>query len=131
MKAATGTATETVSYRRATLLDVPSMFELMMEGSEIGAFTEQFMVRAGGARLLFYLLGGVTLRLRWWNPASRETSWTMLCLGDETIGFMTTKCTRRSDGCVSALLELMVIDRAHRGRGHGKAAIADLLEQLP
>ena len=48
--------TESYELIRASILDISLIFDLMMDGSENGAFTDRYMAGTGGVKLLLFIL---------------------------------------------------------------------------
>ena len=67
-----------VALRNAGLLDTPSIFELMMEGSVSGAFSDNFLMRIGTPRLVWFILAGLVGQC--WRVASRghQAGWQLI-----------------------------------------------------
>ncbi|WP_218509591.1 GNAT family N-acetyltransferase [Variovorax sp. dw_308] len=119
-----------VASRAATLLDVPLLFELMMDGSENGAFTDRFLTGTGMFRLMLLIVVGV-FRSRWWLGSRGLTAWTMLDAQGETIGFMNTKSGVDGKGAATTVLVHLAFKPEYRNMGFGAAAVKAFLAAQP
>lgn len=116
----------TYEFRSASLLDVPLIFDLMMEGSERGVFATRFSSGSGAVYLLWYILKGisaVTFRL---SGKKCPSAWKIICFEAIPIGFFAT--TARAHGDPGLHLLFFSIKPDSRHRGHGKAALKQLIE---
>lgn len=130
------------ALRPASLLDVPLLFDLMLEGAEQGAFADRFLRRTGSVHLLRYLLTQLLKHrlhtVRNWLPhrtdAPQAPEWQMILPADparptvEPIGFLRL----RHDATTGMkVLVLYAIAPPHRGQGHGTAVLRSLVAAQP
>jgi GNAT superfamily N-acetyltransferase len=102
----------------------------MMEGSETGAFSGDFMVRAGGFRLMWFILHGLLTQN--WSLTRKPALFTWQLIVDsqtEEIGFLKISDTHLSIGIRD--LELLSVRSDYRNRGVGTAVIHRLVADLP
>lgn len=114
--------------RAAGLLDVPLLFELIMEGSQAGAFTDRHLAHTGSPRLLLDLLG--RMAAQHFLPGRPRDEWQVIeTPSGEALGFLQL-CRPQADGQPWDLV-LLAIAAAHRNRGLGTQLVAHLLASVP
>lgn len=114
--------------RAAGLLDVPLIFELIMEGSQAGAFTDHHLSHTGSPRLLFSLLGRIAAQR--FLPDRARGGWQVIeGASGEPVGCLQTRQPR--DASQPWDLALLSIIEAHRNRGLGTQVVEHLLAELP
>jgi ribosomal protein S18 acetylase RimI-like enzyme len=126
----TGNANDKLSLRKASVLDVPFIFKLMMEGSESGVFSMHFQVGAGGARLLWLVLSGVLNQK--WSLTGKPGKFKWQVIVDshqEEIGFLKVSDNDLSSGIQD--LELLAVSPGYRNRGIGTAVLHRLVANQP
>ena len=126
----TGNANHKLSLRKASVLDVPFIFKLMMEGSESGVFSDHFQVDAGGARLLWLVLSGVLSQK--WSLTGKPSKFKWLLIVDshqEEIGFLKVSDNDLSSGIQD--LELLSVSPGYRDRGIGTEVLHRLVADQP
>lgn len=116
-----------VAFRKATLLDVPLVFDLFMEGSMGGAFTDRYLAHTGGVQLLAYLVRRIGVQA--FAPAARAPWKILVEAGQGEVGFLKINADK-GDPRVHTLVYLS-IDPEHQGRGLGKAALRQCVAGLP
>lgn len=126
----TENANDKLSLRKASVLDVPFIFKLMMEGSESGVFSDHFHVGAGGARLLWLVLSGV-LNQKWSLTAKPgKFKWQVIVDSrQEEIGFLKVSNNDLSNGIQD--LELLAVSPGYRNRGIGTEVLHRLVADQP
>lgn len=126
----TGNANDKLSLRKASVLDVPFIFKLMMEGSESGVFSDHFQVGAGGVRLLRLVLSGVLSQK--WSLTGKPSKFKWQVIVDsrqEEIGFLKLADNDLSSGIQD--LELLSVSPGSRNRGVGTAVLNRLVADQP
>jgi hypothetical protein len=117
----------TYKFRSASLLDVPLIFDLMMEGSEAGVFATRFSSGSGAVFLLWYILKGISAMTYRLSGRERPSAWKIIFFEARPIGFFAT--TARAQGHPGLHLLFYSIKADSRHRGHGKSALKQLIEQ--
>jgi hypothetical protein len=115
----------TYKFRSASLLDVPLIFDLMMEGSEAGVFATRFSSGSGAVFLLWYIVKGISALTYRLSGRKRPSAWKIICLEAIPIGFFATTPRAQDDSNLHLLFFSMKADS--RNLGHGKAVLKQLI----
>ena len=116
-------------YRRAGLLDVPLIFELMQEGAHAGVFSDRFIIRTGAPTLMRWVMGGV-LAGYWPIGRRQRAEWRIIEDNRQCeVGFMTVRESTLREHCLE--LQFLSIKPELRGRGLGRRVLTDLHSGLP
>lgn len=120
-----------LAFRRAGLLDVPFVFDLMLEGSVAGSFSDQFLaVKTGARKLLWMLLRDIALK-SWRTPRTPLAGWFVARHGQQPIGFVHVYSTSESSAGSAIELALCAVSPALRNQGYGTAVIRALIARYP
>jgi len=118
------------SYQRASVLDVPLIFNLMQEGAEAGSFSDAFVERRGSVKLLFFVLRSVLRQRFQFGKAKARYEWLVIELPDgEAVGFL--KLTKGIGACLDRNLELLAICSAYRNKGIGSKVLEHVASEVP
>ena len=123
--------TESYELIRASILDIPLIFDLMMDGSENGAFTDRYMAGTGGVKLLLFILLGILGLGKFQGKEKIKSRWMIISNSKNSIGFMNFRIVDFPDGHSKNLLALYAISPPHRNLGHGKAALKLFIKNQP
>lgn len=116
---------------RAGLLDVPFVFDLTLEGSVAGSFSDQFLeVKKGPMKLLWMLLRDIVWK-SWRIPSASLAGWFMVRHGQKPIGFVHLYSTGESGADSAFELALCAISPALRNQGYGTAMIRAIIARYP
>lgn len=121
------------AFRKASLLDVPFIFELVMAGSEAGVFTPRYQ-RLGGYVALFKIVLLGVLRLqgmpgltgrdyRWWIIYHQDQ--------DQELGCMQVFTEAPEQGPLHKHLMHFALADEHKGQGHGKRILQRFIALQP
>jgi hypothetical protein len=105
---------EGYALKPASVLDIPFIFDLMMNGSELYVFGNLYLSGTGAVRLLAAISLGVVIGLISRNSSER---WLILSLKGADIGFV--KVTEVVEARATTLISLFAIIPARRNLGHG------------
>jgi len=121
------------SLRQACLLDAPFIFNLMMNGSEIGAFADRYMVGTGGFNLLLFILYGLFRQINWRCTTGRQSEWMLVFKSESLIGFMKVDNLDFFDEKAEKLklLALFAIAPRYRQQGHVTAVLKMFIDAQP
>ena len=111
------------TFRRARLLDVPLLFELLHEGALSGSFTDAHLTNEGYPRLLLGLIRGVI-------ASKREPFLIFLRLGEE-VGFVRSRTEVAPDGARRTTILLCAVRPELRGHGLGRSMIVGFIADRP
>ncbi len=119
------------SIHNASILDIPFIFDLIVQGSLEGSFTDSFLSSKGHIAILLSLLASVRffsrLKILW--PTNRKRAkhihdeLLVFFYKDSPIGFLQIKTSQEENGCIIKLIDKCAIKNEFRGQGHGKNMI--------
>jgi len=114
-------------FRKATLLDIPYIFNLIQDGSYRGAFTQFLMTSKG---YFFILRGLIPDVLKVFPAFSKEKSKLFVfTMNNDEIGFLKIKTERGTE--TVQIIELCAINPELRNQRHGSQLIRMYIESLP
>lgn len=111
----------------AGLLDIPFIFDLILEGSFSGSFTDAFLKRKGYFQILILLLPS----LHWlsWLIKTRKRELLLFVKQEIPIGFIQIESTVASDGMPHRYIMTCAIVPKFRGHRYGREMISLLISQ--
>lgn len=115
-------------FRKAGLLDIPFIFNLIQDGCEMGSFTEKFITSKGWGRILKILFLDVLAPHRNIEHEGYDTKLLVFTLNDEEVGFM--KIDRFTDRDIYEI-ELCAVAQEYRNQKIGLQMIRMFIEDLP
>lgn len=118
-------------FRRAGLLDIPSIYRLIQLGSVNGAYTEQYLSGKGHVLLLKQLLGAcLSLWLvdAWIGGGLSPLA--VLEHGEEFIGFTWLRGVLDNGQPLVSVLMLSIAPE-HAGKGYGLALLRNVVRRAP
>lgn len=113
-----------IQFRKASILDVPFIFELMEDGAMSGVFADSFISRWGRHNLLIFILKEIITQY-WKSTFSSKPKWQVIL--DSTtceIGFLKVSSEKDSK---KQNLELLSIIPFHRNKGIGTYVLNKLM----
>lgn len=113
---------------KASLLDVPFIFDLMMNGSELGAFSDSFMKGTGGFHLFWWIVRGIFAQSRSPKPFANSADWHLISIKNKQIGFMKVITSYAPDGDSIKYISLFALAPKYREQGHGTAALKSFVD---
>lgn len=119
-----------LSFRKASFLDVPLIFDLISEGAINGSFSDKFIQRTGKFRLLGLVLSGVVSQhlQMWFSP--KHYDWQVISdASREDVGFL--KLWNGNEVSRHHNLEFLAISPSHRNRGIGIKVLEHITSNLP
>ena len=125
------TLTQNYGFNRASILDTPLIFELMMNGSENGAFADRYMAGTGGVKLLLFIMLGIIGLEKFPNKEKINSRWIIISNSKNPIGFMNSRTINSSDKNSENLIAIYAISPRYRNLGHGKAALKLFIQNQP
>lgn len=124
-----GKADLVLSYRRASLLDVPLIFQLLQEGAEAGSFSDGFIARTGSTNLLGVVLRGVVLQYFQSSKLNARYEWQVISIPEGVeVGFL--KVSNGLGAGKDSNLELLAICVEHRNKGIGSAVLENIQSRV-
>jgi len=115
-------------FRNAGLLDIPFIFDLIQDGSQMGSFSEKHMTAKGWGRMLRMLILDVLAPQRNIKHDGYDVKLLIFTLNDEEVGFM--KIDRFTDYCLYEIA-FCAIAQEHRKQKIGSQMIRMFIEDLP
>lgn len=118
-------------FRRAGLLDIPSIYRLVQLGSVDGAYADRYLSGTGHLLLLRQLIG-LCVSL-WFTDAwigSGLSPLAVLEYGDEFIGFTWLQQVMDNGHPLVSVLMFSVAPE-HSGRGFGQALLGNIVRRAP
>ena len=116
---------------KASLLDVSFIFDLMMDGAELGAFSDSFMKGTGGFHLFWWIARGIFVQSKTPKPLANSTDWHTICLKTKQIGFMKVTTSYAPNGDAIKYISLFALAPKYRKQGHGTAALKSFVDAQP
>ncbi|WP_394756644.1 GNAT family N-acetyltransferase [Rhodoferax sp.] len=108
---------------KASLLDVPFIFDLMMNGCELGAFSDRYMKGTGGIRLFWFILRGIFTQSSSARSIADRSNWYIFSMKRKEIGFMYIETSQATNGTAVRHVALFGIHPRYRSQGHGTAVL--------
>ena len=123
---------EDVGLRKASLLDVPYVFELLLEGAFFGAFSASFMLPNGTMRLLYYVFKLWFNQFSWGRRSYQPAALLMLNKQDKDIGFTYLQEVKVGEKKNTFLvLSLMSISKEYRNQKIGTEVVNKIYNAIP
>ncbi|MFM6991838.1 MAG: GNAT family N-acetyltransferase [Rhodoferax sp.] len=117
-------------YRRAHFLDVPLIFQLLLEGAESGSFSEVFVTRTGICTLFSVIFRSVAMQFFQSKKSSSRYEWHIISNADRVeVGFL--KVHKGLGTGRDSNLELLAICPAYRNQGLGAAVLEYIASEVP
>ena len=116
-------------FRKAGLLDIPLIFDLVQDGSQIGSFAEKFATSKGWVYLLRMLILDVLAPHRFVVDEGYDIKLLIFTLNNEDVGFMKIK-SQFTDRYIYEI-NLCAISQEHRNQKNGSQMIRMFIEDLP
>lgn len=113
---------------KASLLDVPFIFNLMMTGSELGVFSDGFMRKAGAFRLFWWISRRILAQTKFSSPLVNTEDWYLIAMKTNEIGFFTVKSSRAANGDAIKVIVLFALEPQHQNRGHGTTVLRSFVD---
>lgn len=119
---------ECCSFRSASLLDIPFIFNLIMDGSLTGAFPAVYATPKGSATLFLMLVRDILHPHRFVDNEMCDTKTFIFTQDNEEIGFM--QIGHKGEG-QPQVIKTCAISQEHRNQHHGSQMIRMYIENLP
>lgn len=119
---------EDYGFRKASLLDVPFIFHLIVEGSETGAFPVTYSTAKGLPTLFAMLMRDILRPRSTLDNGICDTKTLIFTQGGEDVGFLQTGCMGDKQ---SHVIKCCAIAQQHRNQHHGSNMIRMYIESLP
>lgn len=116
-------------FRKASLLDIPFVFEHVQDGSQRGSFTLKFMTSKGWVKLLNMLILDVLAPHRFFAKGGYDIKLLIFTLNKEDVGFMRIKYALTDKEVYE--IDLCAIDQERRNQKIGSQMIRRFVEDLP
>ncbi|ATJ86785.1 GNAT family N-acetyltransferase [Ralstonia solanacearum] len=120
-----------VVFRPASVLDIPSIYQLVQLGSVAGTYADAYLGGSGHILLLKQLLG-VCLS-PWFCGGSIGDGLSPLAVlefGDELLGFAWTQQVANAGHPLVTVLMLSIAPE-HAGKGYGQTLLGNVVRRLP
>lgn len=115
-------------FLKASLLDIPFIFDLIQDGSQVGSFAAQYLTSNGWVRSLRMLILDVLAPHRNIEHPGYAIKLLIFTLNNEEVGFM--RIFRFADRGIYGI-DICAIAPAHRNQNIGSHMIRMFIEDLP
>lgn len=127
-----GLSSDGVVIHKASLLDIPFIFELLLEGAFFGSFSNSFMLPNGSIKLLFTIFKLWINQFTWGRKSFHPKTFLILSKEKEDVGFVYLESLTHGEKKTNYLIvSLMSISKKFRNKKIGKTFIADLYKCIP
>lgn len=110
----------------ASLFDVPFVFGLMMNGSELGVFTDTYLMGAGAFKLFWCIVSAILAM-----HLFRRGRLLVISKDGLAIGFTKVENLGIVDGCGTKVIEMLAISIDHRNARHGTSVLDLFVKAQP
>lgn len=111
----------------AGLLDLPFIFDLVLDGSSAGSFSDTYLTRKGYVKILLLLLS--SLRIFRWIFRSKQRDLLLFVKNDVPVGFMQIESSIKPNGDAYRYIMTCAIAPALRGNRYGREMIELLVKR--
>lgn len=119
-----------LTFHRAGILDIPLIYELMLDGAVAGAFSEDFVQRTGSTKLLGFIARSVVMQYFQLGNSRFSYEWLVINISSgEEVGFL--KLRKSMPTHLDRNLELLAVSPAHRNKGIGSTVLNRLETEVP
>ena len=123
---------EDISVRKASLLDIAFIFELMLEGAFFGAFSDSFMQPTGSFKLLVTVFKLWFNQYRWLRIKYHPRVFLMITKDKQEVGFVYLESVTFGVNKVNYLvLSLMSILKSYRNKNIGSDVVLKIYNAIP
>ncbi|MFC5475261.1 hypothetical protein [Paraherbaspirillum soli] len=119
------------AFRRANLLDLPFVFNLVYEGSREGSFSDRMLSATGYVYILRLLLSDVLSLPHFIKPKTSDSQLFIFELNQEAIGFIQIISDQSKAGLPQKTISMCSIAHAYRDQQHGTQMIRMFMETVP
>jgi N-acetylglutamate synthase-like GNAT family acetyltransferase len=116
-------------FRKASLLDIPFIFDLIQDGSQVGSFAEKYLTAKGAVQVLSMLILDVLAPHRFIEREGYDIKLLIFALNDEDVGFMKIK-PGFADRSIYKI-DICAIAPEYRSQKIGSHMIRMFIEDLP
>lgn len=116
-------------FRKASLLDIPFIFDLIQDGSQMGSFAEKYLTSKGWVNVLRMLILDVLTPHRYIEHEGYDVKLLIFTLNNEDVGFMKIK-PRFTDRDIYEI-DICAIAPEYRNQKLGSQMIRMFIEDLP
>ena len=121
-----------VVVHKASLLDIPFIFELLLEGAFFGSFSNSFMLPNGSIKLLFTIFKLWFNQFGWGKKRFHDNTLLMLTKDEKDVGFVYLEYLSPGEKKPNYLiLSIMSIAKDFRNKKIGSSFIANLYKCIP
>lgn len=120
-----------LQFRGANFLDIPLIFNLFLEGSVDGAFTDRYLSGAGYFKLFTWVINAVFEPLGWLRKHTSRTELRVIHRGSQDVGFVQLQHGTAPDGGAMLTLALLAVAKAAQNQQFGSWAVASIIREMP
>ncbi len=120
---------DTGEFIYAGLLDIPFIFDLVLDGSVAGSFSDRYLKRQGYLSILFLLL--TSLRSLSWIFRTKKRELLLFMRSDVPVGFIQIEWTNTKAGIPCCYVTTCAIAPVYRGNHYGRDMIELLIARAP
>lgn len=111
----------------AGVLDLPFIFDLVLDGSFAGSFSDTYLTRKGYAKILFLLI--TSLHVFRWFFKSRRRELLLFVKHDVPVGFIQIESSIKPDGNPYCYIMTCAISPQFRGNRYGREMLMLLVDR--
>jgi hypothetical protein len=127
-----GLSGDGVVVHKASLLDIPFIFELLLEGAFIGSFSSSFMLPNGSVKLLFFSFKLWLNQFGWGRKSFHPKTLLMFTKDKKDVGFVYLESVIFGGQKTNYLiLSIMSISKSFRSKKIGTNFIENLYQCIP
>lgn len=120
-----------IKFRKANFLDIPLIFNLILEGCINGAFTDSYLCAAGHFTLFAWVAKSVFPSPSWLNKNSCRTQLRVMHKGAQDVGFVQLQHDTAPDGTAKFKLALIAVAKDHQNQQFGTWALKTIIREMP
>ena len=113
------------SFVYAGVLDLPFIFDLVLDGSSAGSFSDAYLTRKGYTKILFLLV--TSLHVFRWIFKSKRRELLLFVKHDVPIGFIQIESSIKPDGDLYCYVMTCAISPQFRGNRYGREMLSLLM----
>lgn len=121
-------------FAKAGFLDIPFIFQLLLEGGIAGSFSDRYLIGAGHFKLFLWITDTIApwpAWLTWRRKTKRAPSIQIVRKGDDDVGLIQMAYSKTSLGVPQTSLVLLAVAQNHKNQRYGTQVIERLIDELP
>lgn len=119
-----------LQFRKANILDIPLIFNLLLEGGIDGAFTDRYFSGAGHFNLFTWIVKAVLPLPGWLRKKIPHTELRVMHKGEHDVGFAQLQHGTAQDGGTTLTLALLAVAKDHQKQQFGTWAVMTIIRDM-